>query len=246
MEQYEWLCVHFGYNIFQNKVSAAMGQTSLEGMRVTVDCPWEHPSNMLIAHTLATVAETQKLLAESTTATLKNMNSAATSYEGHVSTSAAALEHEMSKGIANFLKDGHVVASNYKYSRKIEQTVGDLDCLVEGKLPDVGEVVVIGEVKTNMPNKHVEAALQLEANVERWKELCDFVPTDDPTDDDEKAMLTDYRELQVERLRVRPVVRAFGGTLFTPALDPYFKKKMGDRKWLRVDLDGATAKVVAQ
>jgi hypothetical protein len=162
--------------------------------------------------------------------------------------SHTALAHDVSKCIARYLRNGRVVASHYKYARVFDETVTDLGCLVEGELPDIGDVVVIGVVQSDMAKKRVDAVLQLEASIARWKELCEFVPAaDDQTeddDDDDKAMAADFRELHVARLRGRPVVRALGFRQSAPEPEPnleqYLAKRMSDKKWLCVCSDDST------
>jgi len=122
-----------------------------------------------------------------------------------------------------------------------------IDCLVEGRY-DSQEVVVIGEVKMNMAQKHTDAVAQLRGNLTRWELLCSHDPAEldaiaHSHDQKDIALCADYRNLQLAKLRGRRVLFAVGGALSPPELDSYFNKNIpkDNKPWLQVTLDGAVA-----
>lgn len=172
----------------------------------------------------------------------KNTSAMCGEYQNHVTTLATSLEYELAEGIKKFLDDGHIIAVN----RKFDGCPGDMDCVVAGML-DGEPVVIIGEAKTNMPQKHVEARKTLSANKHYWLELCgwDGVLTEDCGFN--KYHQKDYEALQIASHRETRVIYAVGGAVFPHNLDKFFDKTFkGQGTWLRMHLNGGNVVAVCE
>lgn len=246
-----WLCVRFGYEITPPYLQKALVSESMQGAyetQVFVDRPWENPSNRDLASLVTSLGNLKYLeklgpildeLKANSAQVSKLASSTSNEFRNAIKTGATALEYEMAEGIARFLQDGRIVAAN----RKWEACHGDVDCFVEGSLN--GElVVVMGEAKTNMPTKRVEAVNTLVANLQVWRSLCSWdgvLPKGEEEGAFSKYHLKDYEAMDVAVLRDRRVILAVGGAVFPHDLDTHFVKAFkhhGGGTWLRVHLNG--------
>lgn len=212
-----WMLVRFGYDIVAPRLKEAMHELEMDhewDVRVQLDQPWRHPSNVRIDQTLqelkANSVDLKRILEE-----LKQINAGNHQQMlGYVKSNADAFEHEAALGIARFLTDGEVVQASYEWKSKEKHMPGDVDCIVTGVYGDE-QVVVIGEAKHNMCNDYNRAVSQLRWNYVRWTRLCSLQQPPPPG----SSSAMDYHALRIDQLRTRRVMLAFAGNLFPPSTD---------------------------
>ncbi len=250
LEQFPWMCVRFGYEIMVHNLQEAMAEDGAETMmntRVYVERPWDIPSNRRLADAIADLAVTNKKLEklenlDQIMSELKKSNEKVcdvakrsyTDIQHCIKTQATSLEYQMAEALVEFLPNSRIVAVNRKFKYEVENSIGDIDCVVEGEF-EGRQVVIIGEAKMNIPQKKKLAADQLQVLLARWKDM--YARLWEAKDDPDLA--ADIAELEVERLGERPIVFAVGGLVFPPEDDEYFTKRFGNRRWLRVHPGGA-------
>lgn len=250
-----WMIVRFGYDIVAPRLKEALHNLEMDhewDVRVQLDQPWRHPSNMRIDLTLRELKDNsvdlKNILVE-----LKQINAGNhQQMQGYVKSTSDALEQEVALGIARFLKGGEVVQACYEWKSKQKSMPGDIDCVVAGCNEADESVVVIGEVKHNMANDYSKAVSQLRGNYLRWKHLCDLPQP--PASGSSDAL--DYEALRIDQLRTHRVMMAFGGNLFPSSTDECIKMDMSQTvafqslaegrgiEWLKVVPDSGTVSLV--
>ncbi len=125
MKKYDWLCIRLGYEVLWKNIRDAITESGIHSSQVSVDYPWEHPSNVILADTLQQIANTQNVLAKSSTDAVKVLNRVATEFRGNITTVSSALEYEIGRAVARFLENGQIIKCSYKYAEVIQSTPGD-------------------------------------------------------------------------------------------------------------------------
>lgn len=161
------------------------------------------------------------------------------------------IEYEAASAIKDYLDDGRILVTSYKWENLKEGFPGDVDTIVTGKMPHTNDyVVVICEAKTDLKSQVGSAVRQVNGNIERWNDMRKALNSDVDAElnNGDEFFLKDISNTRASQFKDLQVIPAVAGKIFDEdtkrAIARRFSETSRAEKWICVQADGMSVDVV--